>query len=234
MAYAINAKNISKHFILRHNAGGLKNRFIGIFNPQYRQRLESFNALHDVSFDLKQGESLALLGHNGSGKSTLLQIISGIYRPTSGKLITHGRIAPLIELGVGFHHELTGEENIYLNASLFGLTNKETRSRFNEIVDFSELGNFIDTPVKNYSSGMYMRLGFSIAMHVEPDILLADEILAVGDADFREKCHARIREMQAGGMALILVTHSVAEGRMFCQRYLHLDHGRVVGEGYFS
>ncbi|MCF5267284.1 ABC transporter ATP-binding protein, partial [Pseudomonas syringae] len=142
-------------------------------------------------------------------------------------------VAPLIEIGVGFHPELTGEENIYLNASLFGLSNKEVRSRFNEIVDFSGLGNFIDTPVKNYSSGMYMRLGFSVAVHVEPQTLLADEVLAVGDEEFKRKCHERIRIMQDDGMALILVTHEIDEGKKFCQRYLTLERGRMTEHGYY-
>jgi len=230
----IHAENLTKQFTLRHNRGGLKKKFLGIFDAQLRERSESFTAVNDVSLTLKKGESLALIGHNGSGKSTLLQLISGILTPTAGKLSTTGRVAPLIELGVGFHPELTGGENIYLNASLFGLRNKETRSRFNEIVDFSGLGDFIDTPVKNYSSGMYMRLGFSVAVHVEPQTLLADEVLAVGDQDFKHKCHQRIREMQEDGMALILVTHSVEEGQLFCQRYLTLERGKAIDYGSFK
>ncbi|MEV2080738.1 ABC transporter ATP-binding protein, partial [Pseudomonas aeruginosa] len=184
-------------------------------------------------FTLCKGESLSLIGHNGSGKSTLLQLVSGILLPSSGSVQSFGRVAPLIELGVGFHPELTGEENIYLNASLYGLRNKETRARFNDIADFSGLGDFIDTPVKNYSSGMYMRLGFSVAVHVEPQILLADEVLAVGDQDFQDKCYQRIRHMQEDGMALILVTHSKEQGQRFCQRFLHLEKGRAIDEGCF-
>lgn len=229
----INAENLTKEFTLRHNRGGLKQKFLGLFDAQYRERVEKFTAVNDISFSLRKGESLALVGHNGSGKSTLLQLVSGILAPTSGRLTTAGRVAPLIELGVGFHPELTGEENIYLNASLFGLSNKETRARFNDIVDFSGLGEFIDTPVKNYSSGMYMRLGFSVAVHVKLQTLLADEVLAVGDEDFKRKCHQRIREMQDDGMALILVTHSREEGQSFCQRYLTLEQGHVVEQGYF-
>ena len=229
----INAVNLTKEFTLRHNRGGLKKKFLGLFDPRHRERVEKFTAVKDISFSLRKGESLALVGHNGSGKSTLLQLVSGILTPTSGRLTTAGRVAPLIELGVGFHPELTGEENIYLNASLFGLSNKETRARFNDIVDFSGLGNFIDTPVKNYSSGMYMCLGFSVAVHVEPQTLLADEVLAVGDEDFKQKCHQRIREMQDDGMALILVTHSRDEGQSFCQHYLTLEQGRVIEQGCF-
>lgn len=229
----IRADRLTKSFTLRHNRGGLKQRLIGLCDARYRERTENLLAVNDVSFTLSRGESLALIGHNGSGKSTLLQLVAGIFEPTSGRVATMGRVAPLIELGVGFHHELTGEENIYLNASLFGLRNRETRARFNDIVEFSGLGAFIDQPVKNYSSGMYMRLGFSVAVHVQPQTLLADEVLAVGDEDFKSRCHQRIREMQAEGMALILVTHSQAEARRFCQRYLTLDHGQVVEQGNF-
>lgn len=228
----LKADGLSKQFVLHHNRGGLKQKLVGIFNARYRERREKFFAVSDVSFSLSRGESLALIGHNGSGKSTLLQLVSGILKPTTGSVYSSGRIAPLIELGVGFHHELTGAENIYLNASLLGLRNRETRARFNEIVDFSGLGDFIDTPVKNYSSGMFMRLGFSVAVHVNPQTLLADEVLAVGDAEFQDKCFQRIRDMQEDGMALILVTHSHDQARHFCQRFLTLESGRVVDQGH--
>ncbi|WP_199406792.1 ABC transporter ATP-binding protein [Chromobacterium sp. ATCC 53434] len=231
----ISIENVSKQFILHHNAGAsLKQKFVGLFKKRWRSHKEPFQALHDVSFQLHPGESLALLGHNGSGKSTLMQIIAGILEPTSGKVVTSGRIAPLIELGVGFNPELTGEENIYLNASLFGLSNEQTRSKFQDIVEFSGLGSFIDTPIKNYSSGMFMRLGFSIAVHIEPDVLLADEILAVGDADFQQKCYDRIRELQKDGMALILVTHAKEQAAKFCDRFIQLDHGKVIDQGSFD
>jgi len=233
----IQANRLSKMFILQHNRG-LKRKLLTLFDPrldEVRNKWRTpFHAVHDVSFTLRKGEALALLGHNGSGKSTLLQLVCGILQPSSGVVETHGRIAPLIALGVGFHPELTGVENIYLNASLLGLSNKQIRSRFNDIVDFSELGNFIDTPVKHYSSGMYMRLGLSVALHVEPQIMLADEILTVGDAHFQEKCATRIRDMQADGMALILVTHTMEQARHFCQRFITLDHGRVIDQGDFT
>lgn len=229
----LKVENLSKDFTVRHNQGGIKHKIAGLFNPRFQERIETLRAVNNVSFTLCKGESLSLIGHNGSGKSTLLQLVSGILLPTSGSVVCNGRIAPLIELGVGFHPELTGEENIYLNASLYGLTNKETRARFNSIADFSGLGDFIDTPVKNYSSGMYMRLGFSVAVHVDPQVLLADEVLAVGDEDFQDKCYQRIRDMQDQGMALILVTHSKEQGQRFCQRYLHLEKGCVIGEGRF-
>lgn len=227
----LRAEGLRKQFELRHNRGGLKQKLVGLMNPRYRERRESFCAVDDVSFTLSKGESLALIGHNGSGKSTLLQLACGILKPNAGVVESVGRIAPLIELGVGFHHELTGSENIFLNSSLFGQKNKETKQRFNDIVEFSGLGDFIDTPVKNYSSGMYMRLGFSVAVHVNPQILLADEVLAVGDPEFQDKCHVRIREMQDDGMALILVSHSHDQAKQFCQRYMTLEKGRVIDQG---
>ncbi|MHB8564837.1 MAG: ABC transporter ATP-binding protein [Acidiferrobacteraceae bacterium] len=229
---SISVEHISKTFALRHNrVDSLKGKVVGLFKRRWRQRIEQFEALHDVSFTVSHGESVALLGHNGSGKSTLLQIITRILRPTSGRVRVQGRIAPLIELGVGFNPELTGEENIYLNASLFGFSNRRTAALYQEIVQFSELGDFIDTPVKNYSSGMYMRLGFSVAAHLNPDILLADEVLAVGDQAFQDKCHNRIRELQRNGLILVLVTHSQAQAAQFCTRYIRLDHGRVIDQG---
>ena len=229
----LKVENIRKDFTVRHNHGGVKHKLAGLFNPRFRERTETLRAINGVSFSLCKGESLSLIGHNGSGKSTLLQLVSGILLPTRGSVESFGRIAPLIELGVGFHPELSGEENIYLNASLYGLSNKETSARFNNIADFSGLGNFIDTPVKNYSSGMYMRLGFAVAVHVDPQILLADEILAVGDQEFQDKCYRRIRDMQDDGMALILVTHSKEQGQRFCQRYLHIEKGKIIDEGFF-
>jgi ABC-2 type transport system ATP-binding protein/lipopolysaccharide transport system ATP-binding protein len=230
----IEGKQIGKTFTLHHSGSGFKQRLVEMFNPLKGHRIETFRALDDVSLSLHRGESLALIGHNGSGKSTLLQLLAGILKPTHGSITSRGRVAPLIELGVGFNPELTGEENIYLNASLFGICNREIRSRLNSIIEFSGLGDFIDTPVKHYSSGMYMRLGFSVAVHIEPDVLLADEILAVGDADFRIKCHARIRDMQADGMALILVTHSLDESKLFCKRFIELNHGRITNSGLLN
>ncbi|MGC9217504.1 ABC transporter ATP-binding protein, partial [Acidithiobacillus sp.] len=172
-----------------------------------------------------------LLGHNGSGKSTLLQIIASILEPSQGQVITHGRIAPLIQLGVGFHPELSGYENIFLNASLYGFRNRDTQKRVKDIIEFSELQHFIDTPLKNYSSGMQMRLGFSVAVHLQPDILLADEILAVGDQSFQDKCHDKIAELRRNGMTLILVSHSREQVNKFCDQFVRLEHGRVVETG---
>ena len=223
---------VSKSFKLHHNrVESLKGRFVGIFKRRWRQKTESFHALENVSFRVRRGDSLALIGSNGSGKSTLLQIIAGILRPSDGRVQVQGRVAPLIELGVGFNPELTGEENIYLNASLYGFRNHEVRARLAQIVEFSELGHFIDTPVKNYSSGMYMRLGFSVAVHLDPEILLADEILAVGDVSFQEKCQKKISDLQRAGMTLILVSHSLDQVSRFCTSFIRLDKGRMAERG---
>ncbi len=223
---------VSKEFVLHHNrVDSLKGRFVGLFHRRHRPRREHFLALSDVSFSLARGEAIGLLGRNGSGKSTLLQIVAGILKPSSGTIATRGRVAPLIELGVGFHPELTGEENIYLNASLYGFRNREIRQRVRAIVEFSELAHFIDIPVKNYSSGMYMRLGFSIAVHLEPDVMLADEILAVGDATFQEKCRDRIAHLRRNGMGIVLVSHSEDQVRSICDSFIRLDGGRVVESG---
>jgi ABC-2 type transport system ATP-binding protein/lipopolysaccharide transport system ATP-binding protein len=232
VAVALRVENLSKTFVLRHNrAMGIKSRFLSLVHRDRRERREYFQALQDVSFDVEQGEALGLLGHNGSGKSTLLQIIAGILLPTSGRMEVVGRVAPLIQLGVGFNPELTGMENIFLNASLYGFLNREVRKKIKAIVEFSEIGHFIDTPLKNYSSGMQMRLGFSVAVHLDPDILLADEILAVGDQAFQEKCHDRIAELRKQGMTLILVSHSREQVEKFCDQYVRLEHGRVVESG---
>lgn len=230
--HAIVAQNVSKAFTLHHNrVDSLKGRFVGMFKRRWRQRRESFEALHDVSFRVRRGSAFALMGPNGSGKSTMMQLIAGIMNPTSGRITTRGRIAPLIELGVGFNPELTGEENIYLNASLYGFSNREIHARFDRILEFSELGDFIDTPVKNYSSGMYMRLGFSVAINLDPEILLADEILAVGDVSFQKKCYDRIQALLKNGMTLVLVSHSYQLVQQFCDEYVRLEHGRVVEAG---
>ena len=229
---AVVVEHLRKEFILRHNrAMGIKTRFLALFHKSKRERREHFLALDDVSFTVERGEALGLLGHNGSGKSTLLQIIAGILVPTKGQVITHGRVAPLIQLGVGFNPELTGFENIFLNASLYGFRNRDVKKRVKDIIEFSELEHFIDTPLKNYSSGMQMRLGFAVAVHLQPDILLADEILAVGDQPFQDKCHARIAELRAQGMTLILVSHSSEQVNKFCDQYVRLEQGRMVDEG---
>lgn len=232
---AVALDGVAKDFVLVHNGvRDLKARMVGVFDRRWRPRRELLRAVDGVSLTIAPGEAVALLGPNGSGKSTLLQLIAGILQPTAGTVATAGRVAPLIELGVGFHPDLTGAENIFLNASLFGLPNRTTRERYDSIVRFAQLEAFIDTPVKNYSSGMYLRLGFAVAVHMEPDVMLADEILAVGDEAFQEKCLQRIADMRAGGMTLVLVTHSREQARRFCDRYVELERGRIVCEGRFE
>jgi lipopolysaccharide transport system ATP-binding protein len=188
-------------------------------------------ALRDVSFRVKQGESLGLIGPNGSGKTTTLKLLSNITRPTSGRIEVHGRLSCLIELGAGFHLELTGRENIFLNGAILGLNRHEIMRKLDEIVAFCELERFIDTPVKRYSSGMYVRLGFSIAAHVEPDILLVDEVLAVGDASFRHRCIRRMRELQRNGTTVLFVSHNMHLIRDMCDSALLLMHGQICAIG---
>jgi ABC-2 type transport system ATP-binding protein/lipopolysaccharide transport system ATP-binding protein len=232
---AVEVVGVSKTYVLEHNrVMSLKGRFIGCFKKRWRPRRELFTALDDVNLTVRRGQALGLMGANGSGKSTLLQLIAGIFKPTQGVIRVRGRIAPMIQLGVGFNVELTGEENIYLNASLFGFGNRTVRQRMDQIIEFSELARFIDSPLKHYSSGMQMRLGFAIAVHLDPDILLADEILAVGDASFQKKCLARINELREGGMTLILVSHTPAQVAQFCDHYVELAYGRVVASGPVS
>jgi lipopolysaccharide transport system ATP-binding protein len=195
--------------------------------PPATREDKSFWALHDVSFDLNEGESLALVGANGAGKTTILKLLSNITKPTSGSITTHGKLSALIELGAGFHPDLTGRENIFLNGTILGLSRKVVARRFDEIVAFSELERFIDTPVKRYSSGMTVRLGFAVASCVEPDILLVDEVLAVGDAAFQQKCLRRIRSLLNQGTSIIFVSHNVYLVQAICTRALYLAQGHV-------
>ncbi len=188
----------------------------------------SVSALKDVSCVVDRGEAFGIVGRNGSGKSTLLKIISGILKPTSGIVRVNGRIAALIELGAGFHPEITGRENIYINGIMLGLSRREIDSRFDAIVEFSGIGDFIEEPVKTYSSGMYVRLGFAVAVHVDPEILLIDEVLAVGDEEFSQQCIAKIQEMKYRGVTLVFVTHQLDQVRMLCDRAMWLDHGEVT------
>lgn len=196
-----------------------------------RAKYEEFWALKDVSFDVAHGETFAIVGENGSGKSTMLKCLARILTPDKGSVQAQGRISALLELGTGFHQELTGRENVYLNASLLGLSKKEVNSRFDDIVDFSGIERFLDTPVKYYSSGMYIRLGFSIAIHVQPDILLVDEVLAVGDAEFQRKCLERIDELRTAGATIVIVTHALGSVKHLCDRAALLDHGEMTRLG---
>jgi len=196
-----------------------------------RQQLQVFEAVKQVSFVISKGETVGLIGRNGSGKSTILKIVAGVYAPSEGHVNVRGTIAPLIELGAGFHHELTGRENILLNGLLLGLTKRQIREREESIIEFAELGDFIDSPVKQYSSGMYMRLAFSVAAEVDPDILIIDEILGVGDAGFQAKCFDRIECFRRARKTILFVSHSMDSIRKLCDRVLLLHAGRLVEEG---
>ena len=190
-----------------------------------------FQALQTVTFDIQQGETVGILGHNGSGKSTLLKCIAGILTPTSGQVRVRGRLASLLELGAGFHPELTGRENVYINAAFYGLGRKRIDRVFDEIVDFAELAQFIDEPVKHYSSGMYVRLGFAVAVNLDPEVLLVDEVLAVGDELFQAKCLSRVKRFQDEGRTIVFVTHDARTVRQICTRAIVLDRGQVVLDG---
>lgn len=188
---------------------------------------EDFEALKGITLELRTGDALGIIGHNGAGKSTLLKVIAGVIKPIEGEVFVKGNIAPLIELGAGFDSELTGAENIYLNASILGFSRKEIDKKFNKIVDFSELGDFIHSPLMSYSSGMIARLGFSIATEVDPDILIIDEVLAVGDEKFKTKCNERISNFKEKGVTILFVSHSMDDIKRLCDKVLWLDHGKV-------
>lgn len=192
---------------------------------------EEFWALKGISFEVKRGEVLGIIGHNGAGKSTLLKVISGILKPTSGTVQVNGVVVPMLELGSGFDSDLSGRENVFLNGSILGYSEKFLKEKYDEIVEFSELGQFIDVPLRNYSSGMIMRLAFSIATVVQPDILIVDEILAVGDADFQEKSKKRMLELMGGGTTVLFVSHDLGQIREMCDKVIWLDHGQMKMSG---
>ncbi len=224
----IDVKNITKKFRIYMDKGSqLKERLIF----RKRNRYEEREVLKGISFQVRKGEAVGLIGHNGCGKSTTLKLLTKIMYPDSGEITMKGRISSLIELGAGFHPDMSGRENIYTNASIFGLTKKEIDARLDEIIAFSELEEFIDNPVRTYSSGMYMRLAFSVAINVDADILLIDEILAVGDTNFQTKCFNRLRELKAKGMTIIIVTHDLATIEKFCDRSVWINKGLIVREG---
>ncbi len=226
-APAIGIADLSKRFrVFREKPTSLKARLL-----TSRSRAEDFWALRDVSFDVAEGSTLGLIGHNGSGKTTLLKCVAGILRPSSGAVTQRGRLAALLELGAGFHPELTGRENVYLNASFLGLSRKETDAAYEGIVDFAELEEFMDNQVKFYSSGMLVRLGFAVAVHVDPEVLLIDEVLAVGDEAFQAKCIDRVRTFQREGRTIVLVTHALDTVRAICDRAVMLHHGVVHALG---
>ncbi|GLZ14634.1 ABC transporter ATP-binding protein [Actinomadura sp. NBRC 104425] len=219
---------VSKRFTLRH-ARSIKEMTV---RAMRREKLsETFNALDDVSLTVRPGETVALMGLNGSGKSTLLKLISGVMRPDRGRVLVRGRIAGLIDVGAGLHPELTGRENVYLNAAILGMGEREIRAKFDQIVEFSGVQRFLDNQVKFYSSGMFMRLAFAIAAHTEPDIFLIDEVLAVGDPPFREKCLARIRELRGEGRTMVIVAHDIRMLTQLCDRGVMMRDGRKVFDG---
>jgi ABC-2 type transport system ATP-binding protein len=229
---AIAAEGISKRFVKHHaRATSLKERLVN-----RRETSEDFWAVRDLTLDVYRGETVGLIGANGSGKSTSLRLLAGILRPTSGSVTVRGRIASLLEVGAGFNGELSGRDNVYLNASLLGLSRREVDVLFDQIVDFSEIGEYIDNQVKHYSSGMYVRLGFAVAVHVDPDILLVDEVLAVGDEAFAAKCLDKIEEFQAEGRTILFVTHALDLVERICSRAVVLDHGvtRYIGDPAFA
>ena len=224
---AIEVEHISKRFrVFREKPTSIKQRLLTAHS-----RAEDFWALRDVSLDVREGSTFGLIGHNGSGKTTLLKTIAGILRPTSGAVRQRGRLAALLELGAGFHPELTGRENVYLNASFLGLSRKETDAAYEGIVEFAELPDFMDNQVKFYSSGMLVRLGFAVAVHVEPDVLLVDEVLAVGDEAFQQKCQGRIWDFKRAGGTIVFVSHDPNAVERVCDRAIMLEDGRVAEEG---
>ena len=227
---AITCRDVRKKFVLRHTRS-LKEALVWFVRGRKGDMSKVFDALRDVSLDVHQGETVALLGLNGSGKSTLLKLISGVLQPDSGTVRTRGRVAGLIEVGAGFHHDLSGRDNVYLNGAILGMSEKQINDMFDSIVEFAEIGEFIDTEVKFYSSGMYLRLAFSIAVHTDPEIFLIDEILAVGDEPFQRKCIAKIKELAEAGKTLFVVSHDLDLVSTVCERGVLLEHGNVVLDG---
>ncbi|PZR54341.1 ABC transporter ATP-binding protein [Xylanimonas oleitrophica] len=224
----IEVSDVAKRFTLRHNRS-LKELAVAAFRG--RPTGDTFLALDGVSFDVADGESVALLGFNGSGKSTLLKLISGVLKPDVGAIRTRGRVAGLIEVGAGFHPDLTGRENVYLNGAILGMSEQQIAARFDEIVAFSEIERFIDTEVKFYSSGMFLRLAFAVAVHSDPEVFLIDEILAVGDEPFQRKCIDRIKQLKGEGRTLVIVSHDLDMVARLCERGILLEKGKMVADG---
>ena len=224
----IEVNNVSKKFKLVYDKPSTLKERIVFWN---KSKVSYHEALKDITLDVNKGETIALIGVNGSGKSTLLKLMTKIIYPTSGKIITKGKLTSLLELGAGFHPDFTGRENIYFNAAIFGLSAKEIDERIEDIINFSELGEFIEAPVRTYSSGMYMRLAFSIAINVNADILLIDEILAVGDQHFQEKCFAKLQELKKQHKTIVIVSHSLDSIKDLCDRAIWISEGKVEADG---
>ncbi|MBK6989944.1 MAG: ABC transporter ATP-binding protein [Bacteroidetes bacterium] len=236
MAVAIRVENLTKKYILRHEGGqkyvALRDVLTGSVKKAIKGEItlpskEEFYALNNVSFELQQGERVGIIGRNGAGKSTLLKVLSRITEPTSGRISIKGRVASLLEVGTGFHPELTGRENIFLNGSILGMSKREIQSKFDEIVAFAEVERFLDTPVKRYSSGMYVRLAFAVAAHLEPEILIVDEVLAVGDSEFQKKCLGKMQDVSSSGRTVLFVSHNMAAIQNLCDKAIFLKKGEV-------
>ena len=229
--YAIGAPQQRYHTLREAIVNGLTAPFVRFRGGRRRLAKELIWALKDVSFQIDQGEVVGVIGRNGAGKSTLLKVLSRITVPTKGQVAVRGRVVSLLEVGTGFHPELTGRENIFLNGAILGMTRNEVRRKFEEIVDFADVERFVDTPVKHYSSGMYMRLAFAIAAHLEADILLVDEVLAVGDASFQQKCLAKMQDVAGHGRTVLFVSHNMTAVQMLCERVIYLVNGQIEGDG---
>ncbi len=238
----IKAENICKSYTLKHqNIGSytafrdvIANKAKNILNPKSQilnPKSEEFWALNNVSFEVKQGERLGIIGRNGAGKSTLLKVLSRIVTPTKGRITIEGRVASLLEVGTGFHPELTGRENVFLNGSILGMNKSEIKQKFDEIVAFAEVEKFLDTPVKRYSSGMYVRLAFAVAAHLEPELLIVDEVLAVGDAEFQKKCLGKMQDVSGEGRTVLFVSHNMGAIQSLCDKTIVLQRGEVVYDG---
>ncbi len=229
----IKIENISKKYNIGHTEPyySMRDQITNLFSFNKPKKTEEFWALTDINLDIQKGDTVGIIGRNGAGKSTLLKILSQITAPTTGKITMNGRVASLLEVGTGFHPELTGRENIFLNGAILGMTGKEIARKFEEIVNFSEIEKFLDTPVKRYSSGMYVRLAFAVAAHLEPEILIVDEVLAVGDAQFQNKCLGKISEIGKQGRTVIFVSHNMATVKSLCKKCFLLDKGKVVACG---
>lgn len=229
---AIRVQNISKRYVIGDtSSGSLREMFSGFFSKNGSGSTEEFYALRDVSFDVKRGEAMGIIGKNGAGKSTLLKVLSRITEPTTGRIEIDGRVSSLLEVGTGFHPELTGRENVFLNGTILGMKRQEIRDKFDEIVDFSGVEKFLDTPVKRYSSGMKVRLAFAVAAHLEPEILIIDEVLAVGDAEFQKKCLGKMRDVAGHGRTVLFVSHNMVAVESLCSRAILLRQGCKTFEG---
>ncbi len=228
---AIKLQGVSKKYTIGKEKDGSLRGTLGNLFSKKSTKTDEFWALKDVSFEVQKGDVVGIIGRNGAGKSTLLKILSQITRPTDGKIEINGRIASLLEVGTGFHPELTGRENVYLNGTILGMTRKEVQAKFDEIVAFSGIEKFIDTPVKHYSSGMYVRLAFAVAAHLEPEILIIDEVLAVGDAEFQKKCLGKMKDVAGEGRTVIFVSHDLAAVKSLCNKGVLLERGKVLNQG---